>query len=243
MIQNGSPDPKWISWAKRARAAPSGLRSPAQVSYPRPVAGRAARGNKAKRADARYRLKQSQESVDFICELLGDMISKTEQMKLVAAKFGISNNAARSRIESVWKHLERTAGTGSKVDREAVGRSLRRVMREARELADLGNVIDTLIKNGVDPDDWKTVLAKWEPHKSWSVILKAADQLARLEGLNAADRVDVNVEHQTHEVVTLTQQERQERIRALLNQGRLQIPEGHGERPTGAARALHEGAN
>ena len=190
--------------------------------------------------DGRYKLRQPQESVDYICELLGEMIPKREQMRLVAEKFGISEAGARGRIESVWRHLERSAGTGSKVNREAVAQILRRTIREAREMADLGTVIDTLIKNGVDPDDWKTVLSKWEPHKCWGTILKAADQLAKLEGLNAADRLDVNVEHQTHEVVTLTQQERQERIRELLSQGRLRVPESEERALTGPARRAHE---
>ena len=164
------------------------------------------------------------ECVDLILNGIADVDSSAEIARAVAKKYNITHSGALKRVKMVWERLAAEAGLDKKVERQKISRAILDIYREARDDMGLANCIGMLTSAGLDEAQRYRILAKWDPYKGAALALKALEQHAKLCGLNAPELLEVKDTTETVDPLTMTPQQRRQRITELLAKGEIKGP-------------------
>lgn len=164
------------------------------------------------------------ECVDFILNGIAEVKTSADIARVVQERYSLSYSGAIKRVDLIWKRLAAEAGLDKKVERQKISRAILDIYREAREDMDLANCIDMLTNAGLTEAQCYRILAKWDPYKGAALALKALEQHAKLCGLNAPELLEVKDTTETVNPLTMTPQQRKQRITELLAKGQLEGP-------------------
>lgn len=174
--------------------------------------------------DKRLGLKIPQECIDFIVARIGEVKGNMQIAREVSEKFGLSHGGAYRRVQTVWQALSKEAGGDKQLERTKVGQALLKIYRHGIATMSLETVVAQFREHGIEEEQIWRVLAKWDPHRGAMVALKAIEQYTKLYGLAEPDQVEVKHEHgAAPDPLTMTPQERRDRIRELISKGEIDI--------------------
>lgn len=165
------------------------------------------------------------ECIDLIMNGIADVKSSADIARDVAKQHGLSHGGALKRVDSVWKRLAEEAGLDKKVERQKISRAILDIYREAREDMGLANCVEALKDAGLSESQRFRILAKWDPYKGAALALKALEQHTKLYGLNAPELLEVKDTTETVDPLTMTPQQRKQRITELLAKGEIKGPQ------------------
>jgi hypothetical protein len=161
-------------------------------------------------------MKMSQKRYDFIIERMKKGHTDNRIAREVSSRFRISMTAAAQNVTSVWRDLGRSADYSQKrYHRDRISTKLEYLFSEAMHNCSLEALIQELEDKGVPPEAWKGPLMRYDPLRAIETCRKMLDSLSKLQGLNEAEKLDVNVNHKD-ELKSLTNSERETRIDQLL---------------------------
>lgn len=160
----------------------------------------------------------SQKRYDFIIERMKKGYTDHRIAREVSKRFKIHVSSAAASVANVWRDLGRQADYGQKkYHRDRIAIKFEYLYSEAMHNCSLEALIQELKEKGVPPEAWKGPLMRYDPLKAIETCRKALESLCKLQGLNEAEKVDVNVNHKD-ELKSMTNSEREARIDQLLSE-------------------------